>query len=117
MVHAAEHRGHVYEPNHTSVASVLHLHAETARDLLRRINEDPDTIAHDATLDDELDSWEELTIRDLEGARRHSDVLRFRDPTLGQARDGVSRRKRLEQQLWPGGGSNGARIPTVAGVF
>jgi hypothetical protein len=90
----------MYEPNHTSVASVLQLRAETARDLLRRINEDPDTIARDATLDDELDSWEELTIRDLEGARRHSDVLSFRDPTLGQARDVASRRKRLEQQLW-----------------
>lgn len=89
----------MYEPTHTSVASVLQLRAETARDLLRRLSKDPDTIARDATLDGELDSWEELTIRDLEGARRHSDVLAFRDPTMGLARDVASRRQRLEQQL------------------
>ena len=89
----------MYEPNHTAAASVLQLRAETARGLLRRLNEDPETIARDATLDDELDSWEELTIRDLEGVRRDSDVLGFRPPTTGLARDVASRRERLEQQL------------------
>jgi hypothetical protein len=104
----------LYEPNHIGVAATLRLRAETARDLLRRLNADPEAIARDVSLHDELDRWEELTIRDLEGARQHWDAVGFRDPTTDSMRDIESRRKRLENQLvlletWIGQEQNRAR--------
>ena len=89
----------LYEPNHTGVATTLQLRAATARDLLRRLSAGPEAIAHDVSLHDEIDRWEELTIRDLEGSRRHWDVVGFRDPTTDAPQDVESRRKRLENQL------------------